>query len=163
LQEPPPAQHRPGVAQERLEQRELLRRQLDLDPATGDPARRWAEPKIAGLKRHRPLPRTPPRQRAQAPQQHDEPATPLGVRARPVTGWRVASVAVSMSTGAHAPAARSARHVSKPSIPGSRTSRTIASYALAPARTSASSPRPTASTALARRVRPRSRSAAIFG
>src|SRR5438876_362275 len=60
-----------------------------------------------------------------------------------------------MSTGAHTPASRSRRQVSKPFNPGSTTSSTIESYAWAPAEARPSSPLAATSAARPSFTRPR--------
>ena len=80
----------------------------------------------------------------------------------PATRSSTASRAVSISTGAQTPSARSRRQASKPSMPGSITSRTIASYSVAPAIQSASSPLTATSAAMPSSRRPRRIRLAIF-
>jgi hypothetical protein len=83
-----PGERLVGAAHERLEDRELLRRELNLDIAPPHPAAGRVEPEVSDF----------------------EHAGALRVR-----------------TGDHTSPDRNRRHVSKPSMPGSSTSRTIES------------------------------------
>src|SRR6266542_4064092 len=95
-----------GVAHEVLQQRELLRSQFDRLLRPPDSLGRGIEPQVP----------------------HGDYRRSSAPTSRPRTRSGTASLAVSMSTGAHWPASRIRRQTSKPSTSGSITSSTMASY-----------------------------------
>ena len=158
----------PGLAHEQLEDGELLRGQVELVVAAPHAAGGGVEPQVADAQHHgyarlgaAAQERAQPREQLPEGERLDQVVVRRARGRRPRSS--TASRAVSMRTGDQTPRSRSVRHTVIPSMPGSMRSRTIASYATDPARHSASSPSCTASAANPASVRPRCRSAAIFG
>ena len=116
---------------EQLEQRELLRRQLDRLAGPVDVMGRRIEAEVAHLQDRRPLHGSASNQRPDAREQlHEvEGFGEVVVRAHVEAGHPVVdrSLAVSISTGLHRSASRNRRHTSKPSMSGSITSSTTTS------------------------------------
>jgi hypothetical protein len=127
------------------EQRELRRSQLDLQVTARAAPRRRVEPQARGpqhrlaLAGPRRTSRAQPRQQLLERERLDHVV--VGAAVQPGDAVGDPSRAVSISTGAQTPAARSRRQVSKPSIPGASCRARSPSWSVAPAIQSASSPR----------------------
>ena len=131
LEQLKPGESLAGPAHERLEERELLRREPDLDVASPHAAGCRIEAEIVDHDLGWPLDAAPANQRPQPRKElcEREGLGQVVVGARVETGDPVADPVASRQHQYRRPDARvpSLRHVSKPLIPGSITSRTMAS------------------------------------